>query len=102
MQRSQSTRRVLAAAVSAMFVVGAMPSYSFTVTVNGTAASSCQSPIIDGQGNITINCSTSTNPVCTVSASPTSLPASGGSVTVTASNCGTITSWTKSGSSVGQ
>ena len=94
--------RVLAVAVSSTFAFAPTPSLGFTVTVNGTAASSCQAPFVDAQGNITINCSTSSNPVCSVSASPTSVPSSGGTVTITASNCGTISSWTKSGTQVSQ
>lgn len=91
MQTFRSVSRVLAAAVSSAFIIAPTPSLAFTVTVNGTGVSSCQTPFVDTQGNITINCSTSTS-ACSVSAQPTSVPASGGTVSLT-SNCGTVTSW---------
>jgi hypothetical protein len=82
------TRRVLAAAVSAVCIVAPTPSLGLTITVNGSCTSS-----VDGFGNVMIDCSGSpTNPSCSVSAVPTSLPASGGPVTVS-SNCGAVTSW---------
>lgn len=93
MLKIHAVSRVLAAAVSSTFVFGAAPAQAFSVTVNGTAATSCQAPVVDTQGNITINCSTSGTASCSVNAQPNFVPASGGSVTLT-SNCGAVSSWT--------
>jgi hypothetical protein len=93
MHKFKSSSRVLAAAVSSVFVVAATSASALTITLNGTAVTSCGAANVDPAGNITLNCSTTNTPACSVSAAPTSLPSSGGTVTLT-SNCGTVTSWT--------
>jgi hypothetical protein len=92
--------RVLAAAVaSAGFAVAPMPAFGTVMSCAGGSFS--VSP--DGQGNFNVNCaSPGGTPTCTLSASPSSLPATGGTVTLTASNCGTISGWTKAGTTVNQ
>jgi hypothetical protein len=94
----RSVIRVLAAAVSSACIVAPTPSLGLTITINSSA--SCSSSV-DGAGNVTINCSGgTTNPSCSVSAVPTSLPASGGTVTLS-SNCGAVTSWSGGKSATG-
>lgn len=92
--------RVLAAAVaSAGFAVAPMPAFGTVLSCSGGSFS--VSP--DGQGNFNVNCTSPGGaPSCTLSASPSSLPATGGTVTLTASNCGTISGWTKAGTPVNQ
>jgi hypothetical protein len=93
----RSASRVLAAAVSSACIVMPAPSLGLTITING---GSCTSSV-DSANNVTVNCSGgTTNPSCTVSAQPTSLPASGGTVTVS-SNCGATVTWTKNSSAAG-
>ena len=97
MHMFRSVSRVLAAAVSSACIVAPTPSLGVTITING---GSCTSSV-DSANNVTVNCSGgTTNPSCTVSAQPTSLPASGGSVTVS-SNCGATVSWTKNSAAAG-
>lgn len=97
MHMFRSVSRVLAAAVSSACIVMPTPSLGVTITING---GSCTSSV-DSANNVTINCSGgTTNPSCTVSAQPTSLPASGGSVSLS-SNCGASVSWTKNSSGAG-
>ena len=96
MHMFRSVSRVLAAAVSSACIVVPTPSLGLTITLNGSCTAG-----LDASGNVTINCSGgTTTPSCTVSASPTSLGASGGNVTVS-SNCGASVSWTKNSSAAG-
>jgi len=100
MHNNRSLGGVLAAAVASTgFAVAPMPTIADTLTC--TSASFTASA--DSQGNIVVNCTQpGGTPVCTLTASPTSLPATGGAVTLTADNCGTISSWTKAGTTVSQ
>jgi hypothetical protein len=92
MYMNRNLHRVLAAAVaSAGFA--AVPVPTFGTTLSCTAASF--SAVADSQGNINVNCTSpgSTGGTCSISASPSSLPSSGGTVTVSV-NCGANTSLT--------
>ena len=92
--------RVLAAAVASTgFAIAPMPGFAAGVTC--TSATFSATP--DGAGNIVVSCtSPGSTAACSLTASPTSLPAAGGTVTLTASNCGTISSWTKAGTLLSQ
>ena len=85
MNIQRNINRVLAAAVaSGGFVVAPMPVHAATLTCTSTSFTASA----DGSGNITVNCtSPTTTSTCSISVSPTSLPASGGTVNVSTS-CG--------------
>ena len=89
MHIQRSISRALAAAVasSGFFVV---PMHAHAATL--TCTSSTFSASADGSGNITINCTSPSiggGSTCTISVSPTSLPASGGTVNISTSGCTT-------------
>jgi len=92
---NRSISRVLAAAVASAGFAAPIP--TFSATLSCTSSSFSAAP--DGSGNIVVNCTqagggTAPPPSCYVSASPTVLSAAGGNVTLTASNCGTVSGWT--------
>lgn len=98
MYTNRSISRVLAAAVASAGFAVPVPTIAASLTC--TAGTFSATPV---NGNIVVSCtSPSTTPTCSLTASPTLVSASGGTVTLAASNCGTISSWTKAGSSVGQ
>ncbi|HSU42718.1 MAG TPA: hypothetical protein VLN42_00735 [Casimicrobiaceae bacterium] len=92
--------RVLAAAVASTgFAVAPMPAFSTALSCAGGSFSVTP----DGKGNFNVNCTAPDSAAtCSLSASTTSLPASGGLVTLTASNCGTVTSWAKNSIQIAQ
>jgi hypothetical protein len=100
MYMNRNISRVLAAAVaSAGFAVVPMPAFGASLQCTSASFNATS----DGNGNINVSCtSPGATPVCTLSASPSSLGSGGGTVKLTASNCGTISTWTKAGSPVGQ
>ena len=86
MDIQRNISRVLAAAVATGgFIVAPMPVHAATLT----CTSSTFTASADGSGNITVNCTSPSTggSTCSISVSPTSLPASGGNVSVTTS-CG--------------
>jgi hypothetical protein len=89
--------RLLAAAAFVGGAVVAAPSFGFTITVNGSGATAtaCSVTSVDGQGNITINCTTGSSTTCSVTPASQTIGSSGGTISLTASNCGTG-SWTSS------
>ncbi|HTL76631.1 MAG TPA: hypothetical protein VL654_09930 [Casimicrobiaceae bacterium] len=92
MDIQRNISRVLAAAVaSGGFIVGPMPVHAATLTCTSTSFTASA----DGSGNITVNCTSPSTggSTCSISVSPTSLPASGGTVNVSA-NCGATPSVT--------
>ena len=91
MHIQRTISRVLAAAVaSSGFVVVPMPVHAASLTCTSTSFTASA----DSAGNITVNCtSPTTGSTCSISVSPTSLPASGGTVNVSTS-CGANTSVT--------
>ena len=91
MHIQRTISRVLAAAVaSSGFVVVPIPVHAASLTCTSTSFTASA----DSAGNITVNCtSPSTGSTCSISVSPTSLPASGGTVNVSTS-CGANTSVT--------
>ena len=97
MYMNRSISRVLAAAVASAGFVAPMPTIAASLSCTGSTFSATP----DGKGNINVSCTApSSTPVCSLTASPTLVAATGGSVTLTASNCGTIAGWTKAGTSV--
>jgi len=90
--------RVLAAAVASTgFAIAPMPGFAAGVTC--TSATFSATP--DGAGNIVVSCtSPGSTAACSLTASPSSLPAAGGNTTLTASNCGTVTSLAKDGTQI--
>jgi hypothetical protein len=100
MYTNRNISRVLAAAVASTgFAVVPMPTLAGTFNCAGSSFS--VSP--DGKGNFNVSCTTpGSSATCSLIASTTSLPASGGSITLTANNCGTVSSWAKNGSQVAQ
>lgn len=96
MYMNRSISRVLAAAVASAGFVAPAPTIAATLTCTASTFTATASG-----GNINVSCtSPSTTPTCSLTANNTVIPATGGSVTLTASNCGTISSWTKSASTV--
>lgn len=91
---------VLAAAIAAAWALPTAPAQAATLTITDNACSSFTATP-DNQGNITITCGGSQSASCTLSATPTTIPASGGSVTLT-SNCGSVSGWTKNSVAGGQ
>ena len=75
---------------------------SMPVLGQTTQSITCQPSTVTvspSSGNLTVSCTSpggggTPPPPCSVSVFPATLPSAGGSVNVTASNCGTITSWT--------
>jgi hypothetical protein len=89
--------RVLAAAVASTgFAIAPMPAFAASLTCTaGSFSASAQG------GNIVVSCTPPDNTTaCSLTASPPSLPASGGNVTLTATNCGAVTSLAKNGNQV--
>ena len=86
MHINRNISRVLAAAVaSGGFFVAPLPVHATQLSCSSFSATP------DGSGNITVNCTDAGSPPpsnCSLSVSPTTIPASGGQVTITA-NCGT-------------
>lgn len=96
MNSNRRTSLVLAAAVAAAWALPTVPAQAATFSFTDSSCASFTASN-DGQGNLTVSCSSTSQPSnCTLSASPTTLPASGGNVTLT-SNCGTVSGWTKNG-----
>jgi hypothetical protein len=93
MHMLRNLSRALVVAMSAGWML--TPSTSAAGSLSCTPSSLSIGP--DSQGNLTVTCTapTTTPPTsCTVTATPSLLGSSGGSVLVTATNCGTISSWT--------
>jgi len=100
MNISRNISRVLAAAVASSGLA-VLPTPAFGTALSCAGGSFSVAP--DGNGNFNVNCTTpGGTAACSLTASTTSLPAAGGSVTLTASNCGTVTSWAKNGTQVSQ
>jgi hypothetical protein len=95
MNTNRRTSLVLAAAVAAAFALPAVPAHAATFTFNDSSCASFNAQS-DGNGGLVISCGTSQPSNCALSASPTTVPATGGTVTLT-SSCGTVTGWTKNG-----
>ena len=92
MHIQRTISRALAAAVaSSGFILAPMPVHAATLTCTSTSFTASA----DSSGNITVNCTSpgTTTGSCSISVSPTSLPASGGTVSVSTS-CGANTSVT--------
>ncbi|HXR56686.1 MAG TPA: hypothetical protein VN858_07780 [Casimicrobiaceae bacterium] len=93
MHINRNISRVLAAAVaSAGFFVAPMPAFATQLV----CTSSSFTATADGSGNITVSCTQAGSPPpssCSVNVNPTTVPASGGTVTIT-TNCGSSTSVT--------
>lgn len=89
--------RVLAAAVaSAGFAIAPMPTFGAQLT----CTSATFTATADNAGNIVVSCtSPGSTATCSLSASPSSLPAAGGTVTLS-SNCGAVTSLAKNGNQI--
>ena len=92
MHINRNISRVLAAAVaSGGFFVAPLPVHATQLSCSSFSATP------DGSGNITVNCTdagSSPPPQnCSINANPTTVPASGGTVTIT-TNCGASTSVT--------
>lgn len=100
MYMNRNISRVLAAAVaSAGFVAAPMPALGTTLS----CASSSFSVSPDGKGNFNVSCNApGSSATCALSASPSSLPSSGGTVTLTATNCGTVSSVAKNSTQIAQ
>lgn len=85
--------RVFAFAVSAAWMFGSATSSAGTLTCTPTSLT----VVPNSLGNLAVTCTDAGTPPpttsCTVAASQTLLGSSGGFVTITASNCGTISSW---------
>jgi hypothetical protein len=90
--------RVLAAAVACSgFAIAPMPAFAASLKCMSTTFTATA----DNAGNIVVSCTEpGSTAACSLTASPTSLPASGGNVTLTAANCGSVTSWAKNSSQV--
>src|SRR6476659_9532119 len=100
MYMNRSISRVLAAAVASAGFVAPMPVMGATLSCTSASFSATS----DGAGNINVSCTPAgggSTPSCTVSASPTFVAAAGGTVTLTASNCGSISSWAGGKSTTG-
>jgi hypothetical protein len=98
MYMNRNISRVLAAAVaSAGFAAVPVPTFGASLSCAGGTFS--VSP--DGQGNFNVSCNTpGSSATCSITANPPSLTSAGGSVTLTASNCGTVSSWAKNAAQV--
>lgn len=84
---------VLAASALAL-ALASTPALAGSLTCTPTTVS-----VAPSAGNLLVTCtevppSGTPPPACSVSVSPSTLSSAGGAVNVTASNCGTITSWT--------
>jgi len=105
MNTIRRTSRVLAAAVSASAcMMPALPSYGASITISDNSCASFSSSS-DGNGSLTITCGGGLQPPpinCTLTASPTTVPATGGVITLTASNCGIVSGYTKNSQATGQ
>jgi hypothetical protein len=90
--------RVLAAAVASTgFAIAPMPTFAASLT----CTSATFTATADNAGNIVVSCTAPGNTAaCSLTASPSSVPASGGNVQLTASNCGTVTSVAKNGTQI--
>jgi hypothetical protein len=85
--------RALFAAVSSLVIFTPGAAFGLTITVN---AGTCTSNV-DGAGNVSINCTGSTTPTCSVSVTTAQPVASGGGpVGLTANNCGSSGTWSRS------
>ncbi|MHB8723972.1 MAG: hypothetical protein ACYC9Z_01140 [Casimicrobiaceae bacterium] len=86
--------RVFAFAASAAWMFGSATSSAGTLTCTPTSLT----VVPNSLGNLAVTCTDAGTPPpttsCTVAASQSLLASSGGSATITATNCGTITSWT--------
>ena len=92
MQMLRTVSRALAIAVAAAWMLA--PSASFGATNTYSCVASSFSANADGQGNLTVSCTDpapTTSTSCTVTPATSTLPSSGGTVNLIASNCGTAT-----------
>ena len=89
--------RVLAAAVPLAAFAVPIPAFGAQLTCTSSSFTASASG-----GNIIVSCTEpgSGSTTCTLSANPTSVPATGGSVSLSA-NCGTVSSWTGGKSATG-
>ncbi len=86
--------RVFAVAASVAWMFASATSSAGTLTCTPTSLT----VVPNSLGNLAVTCADAGTPPpttsCTVAASPSLLASSGGFVAITASNCGTISSWT--------
>jgi len=89
MYMNRTISRVLAAAVASAGFAVPVPTFAGTISCTGATFSATP----DGQGNINVSCTApgTTTGTCSISVSPTVLPAAGGNVSVSTS-CGANTS----------